>query len=119
METGYFFICDVLGFSNIVTNSSEHELSGRVQAWVTLSTAAAKKVGVKGMQLISDTLFASAPSTSEGLGQLVSYAQTLLTDGVPQSLPIRGALSHGLFESGQLTYGKAVIAAHRLESSLE
>jgi hypothetical protein len=119
METDYLFICDVLGFSNIVTDSSEHELSGRARAWVTPSTAAANKAGVKGMQLISDTFLASAPSTCEGLGQLVSYAQTLLNDGAPQSLPIRGAISHGLFEWGQLTYGKAVIAAHRLESSLE
>ncbi|MDO9350142.1 MAG: hypothetical protein Q7U55_02780, partial [Deltaproteobacteria bacterium] len=84
-----------------------------------LSTAAAEKAGIKGVQLISDTVFASAAASLGGLQQLISYAQALLKEGSAQSLPIRGAISYGTFEWGQLTYGKAVVAAHRLESSLE
>lgn len=119
MQTGYFFICDVLGFSNIVSNSDEGELAGRVQAWVDLSSDAAKRAGVDSVQLISDTLFASTDSTTEGLRRLVTCAQLLLADGTARSLPIRGAIAHGQFQWGQLTYGKAVVGAHHLEMSQE
>jgi len=119
MQTGYFFICDVLGFSRIVSNSDESELTARVQAWVDLSTEAAKRAGVDSVQLISDTLFASTDSTAEGLQRLIAYAQSLLTDGAARSLPIRGAIAHGQFQWGLLTYGKAVVEAHHLEMSQE
>ena len=119
MQTGYFFICDVLGFSNIVANSDEDEIGGKVQAWVDLSTEAAQRAGVDSVQLISDTLFASSDSSAEGLRRLISYSQALLTDGTARSLPVRGAIAHGQFQWSQLTYGKAVVGAHRLEVAQE
>jgi hypothetical protein len=39
----------------------------------------------------------------------------LLSHGVGQSLPIRGAITYGLYQWGPFTYGKAVVGAHSLE----
>lgn len=112
---GYFFICDLLGFSNIVDNSSGEGLSKRIQAWVSLVREAASNSQVARTQLISDTLFAAADSGIGELRKLVDFARYLLSHGISQSLPIRGAITFGSYEWGQLIYGKAVIRAHRLE----
>jgi hypothetical protein len=114
---GYFFICDLLGFSNIVENSSEDELSKRIQAWVSLVETAASDCHVTRHQLISDTVFAAADSRAEELRRLADFGRHLLSIGIGQSLPIRGAITYGRYEWGKLTYGKAVIRAHELEMS--
>jgi len=119
MTSGYFLISDILGFPKIVASSTEEDASARVQSWVELAERAGADAGITAMQLISDTLFASAPDTSEGLGELVRYSKMLSERGLECSLPIRGGVSHGQYEWGSLTYGKAVLSAHRIESSLE
>jgi len=113
---GYFFICDLLGFSNVVENSSEDELSKRIQAWVSLVEMAASDCHVTRHQLISDTLFAAADSGAGELRKFVEFARYLLSHGISQSLPVRGAITYGRYEWGELTYGKAVIRAHELET---
>lgn len=112
---GYFFIADLLGFRRIVQNSTEETLPQRVMAWVDLIETTAGKCGIKQIQLISDTVFAATESSADGLQRLVSLAHGLLSDGLKQSLPVRGAITHGSYEWGRLTYGKAVIRAHGLE----
>lgn len=114
---GYFFIADLLGFSRIVENTPEEALQERIAAWVALVEATAARLGIPQFQLISDTVFAATDSTRGGLGKLIGFARDLLNDGVPQSLPIRGAISHGSYTWGALTYGKAVIQAHELETA--
>lgn len=64
-----------------------------------------------------DTLFAGAPSTVEGLSGLLSFSRDLLSRGFEKSFPIRGAIVHGEYVFGKLTYGRAVIAAHELEQA--
>ena len=95
---GYFLTADLLGFSNIVTNSSEDELSERIGDWVTLVETAAHACNVQNIQLISDTVFASADSTTAGCSSLAAFARRLLNDGVLKSLPVRGAITYGTFE---------------------
>ena len=119
MTTGYFLICDILGFSGIVGNTDETELSARIDTWVSLAKNSAETAGVTELQLLSDTLFASTPDSSDGRGRLVRFSQTLLSEGLKQSLPIRGGISFGKYSWGELTYGKAVIAAHKIEASSE
>ncbi|MFN5495694.1 MAG: hypothetical protein ACK5C3_03830 [bacterium] len=113
---GYFLTADLLGFSSIVSNSNANELPTRIGAWISLVDSAAQDAGVEKIQLISDTVFAGADSSAEGLTSLVAFARNLLNRGVCRSLPVRGAIAHGSFEWGNLTYGKAVIQSHQLES---
>lgn len=114
---GYFLTADLLGFRNIVKNSSDDELSARVTKWISLVEASATDPSVRQIQLISDTVFAACESSAEGLSAIVSFARSLLQNGASASLPVRGAITHGSFEWGKLTYGKAVIKSHQLESN--
>jgi hypothetical protein len=114
---GYFLTADLLGFGSIVKNSDDGELSSRVANWIELVKRAAAGANLcNRIQLISDTVFVAADSTTDGLASIIRFARELLTSGARSSLPIRGGISHGTFEWGELTYGKAVIEAHQLES---
>ena len=66
--------------------------------------------------MLSDTIFAATDATQEGLVALIIMGRTLLNEGIQLSLPVRGAIAYGHFTWGDLTYGKAVIEAHQLES---
>jgi len=115
MKAGYFLIADVLGFSNIVTNSTPEVLETRVDEWVSMARGGAAEARIREVMLVSDTVFAAVDETPDGLGRLVNYGRHLLEAGIAQSLPIRGAISHGEFQWGSLTYGPAVVAAHAIE----
>ncbi len=117
MQLGYFLIADILGFSSIVTNAPADAVSRRVDEWICLAERTAAAAGITSVQLISDTVFAAADSTLDGLRRLTGYARRLLGEGIAQSLPVRGAITHGLFEWGKLTFGPAVVKAHALEIS--
>ena len=114
---GYFLTADLLGFGNIVRNSNDAELKTRVGNWIELiDQAKAASRLYNHIQLISDTIFVAADSSEDGLKSIVSFARELLNAGSRRSLPVRGGISHGNFEWGTLTYGKAVIQSHQLES---
>jgi hypothetical protein len=116
MEQGYFFIGDVLGFKNIIQNSKDSFLDGKVDGWLRLVDEATEisKSRIK-PQLISDTVFCKASADRAGLRSLISFARHLLNEGIRQSILVRGAITYGPYNWGRLTYGKAVIAAHELE----
>lgn len=116
-HTGYFLVADLLGFGKIVKNSTGPTLNGRIDEWINLVDATSSLHGIKNFQLISDTLFVGAPSSVEGLSGLLSFSRELLSRGIEKSLPIRGAIVHGEYVFGKLTYGRAVIAAHELEQA--
>ncbi|WP_114240368.1 hypothetical protein [Dyella sp. C9] len=117
--TGYFLVADLLGFGQIVTNSSPEQLEDRIGDWIDLVATSARETGLERYQLISDTVFAAAESSEQGLRVLISFARQLLNNGAPKSLLVRGAVAHGEFTWGsKLIYGPAVIAAHELEMSL-
>lgn len=116
-ETGYFLAADLLGFGQIVKNSTPEELDARMEAWSGLVESTAKDYGISQFQLISDTLFVGTPSTQEGLTSLLCFSRDLLSRGIRQSFPLRGSIVHGAYRFGNLTYGRAVIAAHELEQA--
>lgn len=113
---GYFFVADILGFGNIVRNLNEDDLMSRINSWTTLVDYIANQHDIDDIQLISDTVFAFTESSTAGLRKLIEFSRSLLNQGVEQSLPIRGAITHGDFDWGRLTYGKAVITAHEIET---
>lgn len=112
----YFFMGDLLGFSNIIKNSNADEMEKRISKWIELVKSAKEFAKIDNIQLISDTLFASAGETKDDLNKLIFFSQYLLNNGIKQSLPIRGAICFDEYVWGNLTYGKAVIRAHELES---
>src|SRR5216117_3259948 len=115
VESGYFFVGDLLGFSRIIENSTGAELDQRVQAWIDLVEEAATAASINNLQLISDTVFAATGPEVDGLDRLIRFSRCLLTKGIHRSLPVRGAISFGGYTWGRLTYGKAVIDGHELE----
>lgn len=115
MELGYFFCGDLLGFSKIISNLGEIELNKRINAWVSLVEKSAKDNNITKYQLISDTVFAMVGSTKDEFKDLVGFARDLLNNGIVQSLLVRGAITNGNVQWGQLVYGNAVIKAHNLE----
>lgn len=115
----YFMVADILGFSQMITNLSDKEQSKRINDWTALVRDTKKQASVRDIQLISDTLFVREEDSLDGLKRLLSFAQLLLNCGIEKSFPLRGAIVHGNTAWGQLTYGKAVIEAHRIERSLD
>lgn len=116
--TGYFLAADILGFRNIVRNSGD-DLSARISTWTALVTETADRFGIQKRQLISDTLFAACDSDDGAFLLLLQFAKSLLEQGIRASLPVRGAISHGDFHWGELTYGNAVLKCHEWEQKQE
>jgi hypothetical protein len=117
MAFGFFFMADLLGFGNIIRNSTPDQSTNRVARWVELVDQAAAAHQIESIQLISDTVLAAAGDSPEDLRRLVRFGQHLLNDGVPASLPIRGAICWGQYTWGRLTHGKAVVEAYTLEKA--
>ena len=115
----YLMVVDILGFSQIVTNLSGEDQSGRIADWIELVETARVESGVSQTQLISDTLFAREQDSSDGLGRLLQLGRLLLERGLEKNFPLRGSIVHGEAAWGELTYGDAVIKAHKLERALE
>jgi len=115
-ESGYFLVADILGFSAMIANTAEGPIDQRIEQWASLVESTRAKRGVMQCQLFSDTVFASAPSSVDGLQCLVDFARELLAVGLEQSFLVRGGIAYGSFTWGNLTYGRAVIEAHELES---
>ena len=119
MNRFYFLAADLLGFSTIVSNLSGEELEGRIESWVTLVNKIKPDTPTVRLQLISDTLFVREDGTRRGLECLLRFSRELLEQGMAMALPIRGAIAYGPVVWGGLTYGKAVIDAHRYEAVQE
>jgi hypothetical protein len=119
MEAGFFFVGDLLGFSRIMENLAVEARDRRVVEWTTLVAEAASAADVARYQLLSDTVFAAAGGEQGELSRLVRFAQRLLDVGLSQSFPVRGAISFGEYNWGDLVYGPAVVAAYNLEKAQE
>jgi hypothetical protein len=115
-ESGYFFVADLLGFSAMIINLQKTAMDERMCQWVSLVESARTRCAVQRCQLFSDTVFSSAPSSEDGLKSLVAFARELLTIGLEHSFLVRGGIAHGSFTWGELTYGRAVIEAHEVET---
>lgn len=121
----YFFMGDVLGFSNIVSNLADVELESRIKNIANLVKEAAEEAGIssQSFQLMSDTIFAYSISSVTGLESLIKFSRLLLNKGIERSVPIRGAISFGELvwneNDSPTIYGKAVIDAHSLEKKQE
>jgi hypothetical protein len=117
MVNGYFLIADLLGFGAIIRNLDGNARAIRIAGWLSLVDKSARACSIEQIQLISDTVFAGTGDDQDGLIRLVRFAQTLLNQGIEQALPIRGAICHGEYSWGRLTYGPVVVSAHELEMS--
>lgn len=116
----YLLVADVLGFSAIVRNLTHTGLSERLGVWVDIVKKTSHDVGIKDVQLISDTVFAQETCIQRGPERLFQFSRTLLERGMEESFPIRGAITCGEVSwDEKLIYGDAVIEAHDLERSLE
>jgi len=113
---GYFLLVDLLGFENIVKNLDKEELAGRIDEWVALAKESVEQNNLSNLLLLSDTLFIGTGNTNKDLGNLIAASKHLLNKSILSSLPVRGAISFGHYEWGNLVYGQAVIDAHSLES---
>ena len=115
----YFMVVDILGFSQMILNLTAEARTQRVEAWLAMVHDLSEQLGINNIQLISDTLFVREEDSSDGLARLLKFARLLLEHGLDRLFPLRGAIVHGNAAWGNLTYGEAVIRAHRLERSLD
>ncbi|MDX2054557.1 MAG: hypothetical protein SFV15_19305 [Polyangiaceae bacterium] len=115
IETGYFLVADVLGFSAMITNTPAAQVDSRIGQWVSLVESAKARSGVARCSLFSDTVFAAASCSVEGLSAILSFSRELLSVGLENSFMVRGGMAHGTYTWGDLSYGRAIIDAHRLE----
>lgn len=115
----YLLVADVLGFSKMVSNSSDEILPERIDTWIRLVEEVSCETKIEKIQLISDTIFAKVTDSELEPERLFRFAQLLLERGMENSFPIRGAITYGEVSWGSLIYGKAVIEAYRLERSLD
>ena len=112
-------VVDILGFSKIINNLDDDQQSQRMADWVDLVETTKHEAGVEETQLISDTLFVREEDSAEGLERVLRFAKLLLERGLDSNFPLRGAVVHGNVAWGHLTYGKAVIEAHKAERALD
>lgn len=64
---GYVLIADILGYSQIIQNLDDNELSSRIQEWLKLIDSLINQYEHLKYSLLSDTLFITALDTKEGL----------------------------------------------------
>ena len=115
----YLLVADVLGFKEIVGNLPHPVLSDRIKGWVALVEKTKQETGIEKVQLVSDTVFAQEPE-SKGPDRLLQFSKVLLERSIEESLPVRGAITHGEVSwEGGVAYGGAVVEAYQLEQSLE
>ena len=118
MKTGYILIADILGFSNIVRNLEDRELEIRIKDWINLIKTLSDKYEFKEYKLLSDTLFLSCEGNQKPLFEnLVNFSIELLDQGLDRMIPIKGSITYGNYEWGDLIYGKPIIEGHMLENN--
>ncbi|MDO8812961.1 MAG: hypothetical protein Q7J38_13170 [Gallionella sp.] len=115
-RSGLCLIADIMGYSNIIKNLNDTELDSRISAWVDLIRALTKECGIKNYQLLSDTLFVYFPQPID-LNNAIRFSRNLIEQCTKKQIPLRGAVTYGEIVWGEFIYGKAVIAAHHLETS--
>lgn len=116
MTQGYFLIVDILGFGKIVKNLPNETLSEKIDSWISIARQVCRENSVSQYQLLSDTLFIGTGDNESDLLKLINISSSLLNICIPESIPLRGAISFGDYTwSPDLVYGKAVIDAHTHE----
>lgn len=113
-RNGICLMIDILGFSSLIENLEENELDNRIEGWVGLVKKLTDKFSIKTFSLLSDKLFVKFPVPYD-LSKVIKFAKELLENGTATSIPLRGAVTYGEILTGDFIYGKAVIAAHKLE----
>ncbi len=109
----YCYVGDLLGFSKIIGNLDPADQSERVDQWTTLIEDSARRNCLTDYQMISDTVFAGADNTPEGLENIINFAKDMLEKGISKSLPVRAAISFGeVTWAPKVSFGKAIVEAY-------
>jgi hypothetical protein len=115
MELGYILCADIMGFSKLVDHLDCSILEDRINAWISLVIRTATECHLSKVRLLSDTVYVAVNNDKLELKKLIKFSKILLAEGIKIAIPMRGAISFGQYNWGELIYGKAVLAAHRLE----
>lgn len=114
----YCYVGDLLGFSKIIGNLDPKGQIERVGQWMTLIDDNAQRNCITNYQLISDTVFAGAVNTPDGLENIVNFAKGMLEKGIAESLPVRAAITFGEVTWGEkISFGKAIVDAYNLANN--
>ena len=114
----YCYVGDLLGFSNIISNLDPSDQSERVGQWTMLIENNARKHGITDYQMISDTVFAGAENSPEGLENIINFAKGMLEEGIIEKLSVRGGISFGeVTWAPKVSFGKAIVNAYNLANN--
>ena len=117
MEQKFCYVCDVLGYKNILINLPLGDQLKRISDWNNLINEGLNKFSLCEYMINSDTMFVSSENTKENLKNLLNFSKYMLTEGTKRCFPIRGAIAFGdvvLDREKQLVYGKAAANAYNL-----
>lgn len=121
MDKMYCYVCDILGYKNIMLNLSLEEQRKQVFAWKNIVDTASEKFDIaKDCLRASDTLFVKGEYGKDNLKILLELSQYILEEGIRNHLPIRGAIAFGdvvLDQENDLVYGDGVVNAYNLAES--
>ena len=113
MAQSYVLVADVLGFSAIMRNVPADSRAERLSAWLDLIARSVSE-NLR-HQVVSDTVFVTAPPTNEGLSELIDAAKHMLEQGAFNSLPLRGAIGRGDVEwLSDAVWGAGIVDAYAL-----
>lgn len=117
MGKSYCYVGDVLGYKYMVEHLTLDEQVSRVSELIKFVEDATKKYNITDemYRLISDTIIIVTEKNDGNLENLLSFAQYMLNEGVPNSFPLRGGIAQGDAKFiGNVPLGAAFLEAYNL-----
>jgi len=118
MDEVFCYAGDIAGYKNILLSLPPREQRSRISEFKELADVAACKYKLENSYIIvSDTIFAIAENSKDGLERLLKFSSYMLESGIRKALPIRAAIDFGpaeLDSSSRSVYGKAAVQAFNL-----
>ena len=84
MEHKFCYVCDVLGYKNILINLPLDDQLKRITDWNSLIIEGLNKFGLNEYAITSDTVFVSAENIKENLKKLLNFSKYMLTEGTKE-----------------------------------
>lgn len=115
MTKMYCYVGDLLGFKKTILNLPPEDQADRVKEWIRFVLDGIKEFNLPKYHLVSDTIFAGADNSREGLENLLKFSKYMLENGIQKSFPLRGAIAFGdVTWDEHISYGEAIVHAYNL-----
>jgi len=122
----YIAFLDIMGFAGFVTNETPEIVQEYLTNFITIANGLNKSGFAYDIKIFSDCIVISTPIQDKMIDfhEFLLYINWLLLANIVESslgrLPLRGAITRGSYYTDEkdLTFGKALVKAHEIESQL-